>query len=204
MPYANWSHRAITQRGITMSSIALSLNNVDLVSIDGGNIFTTSIAIAEGTGNTHQAILKLLSKHQARFNKSQRVGFEIQSFETKGGVQTRSIAKLDERQAYLLMTMLRNTEKVMDFKEALIDAFLKARDLLNGNIGSLLQRHNAKLGVLKKGEKIASDCGYNLRLFGQVINPKTRAELKDIEQELQPILVGFKESLAELTNKDVE
>ena len=171
-----------------MSSIALSFNNVDLVSIDGSKVFTTSIAIADGTGNTHQAILKLLDRHQERFNKSQRVGFEIQSFDTKGGVQKRSVAKLDERQAYLLMTMLRNTERVMDFKEALIDAFLKARDMLNGNIGTLLERHNAKSGALKKGEKIASDCGYNLRLFGQVINPKTRAELKEIEQELQPML----------------
>lgn len=171
-----------------MSSVALSFNNVDLVSIDGGNVFTTSTAIADGTGNTHDSVLQLLKRHTDRFSRVQRVRFEIEPFETAGGLQSRNIAILDERQAYLLMTMLRNTEQVMDFKEALIDAFLKARDLLNGNIGTLLQRHNAKSGILKQGEAIASDSGYNLWFFGQVKNPKTRTELKEIEKELQPML----------------
>lgn len=177
-----------------MTIVTVSTNDVELVSINNGNIFTTSIAIADGTNNTHQAILKLLDKHKSRFNKSQRVGFEIQSFETAGGTQKRRVAILDERQAYLLMTMLKNTERVIDFKEALIDAFLDARKKLNGEVGTLLQRYNIKSGILKQDERIASDCGYGLWYLGQVKNPKTREELKELEEQLQPLLTGFDEA----------
>ena len=75
-----------------------------------------------------------------------------------------------------------------EFKEEYINEFNRMADKLNGNIGTLLERHNAKSGILKQGEAIASDSGYNLWFFGQVKNPKTRTELKEIEKELQPML----------------
>lgn len=47
----------------------------------------------------------------------------MRPFETDGGVQTRRIALLNEQQATFLMTLMRNTERVVEFKCALVQAF---------------------------------------------------------------------------------
>ena len=44
-----------------MSSIALSFNNVDLVSIDGGEPKTTSLAVANKFGRRHSNILRAIA-----------------------------------------------------------------------------------------------------------------------------------------------
>lgn len=51
------------------------------------------------------------------------VGFEIQPFETAGGTQQREIASLNEQQATLLMTYMRNSDIVREFKKRLVKAF---------------------------------------------------------------------------------
>ena len=43
-----------------MASIALSFNNVDLVSIDGGEPKTTSLAVAKKFGKRHGDILRAI------------------------------------------------------------------------------------------------------------------------------------------------
>lgn len=98
-----------------------------LVFARNGQAFTTSRIIAESTGNTHQAMLKLVRGYLEDFEAFGRVGFEIQSFETNGGTQKREIAILNEQQATLLVTYCKNTEVVRKFKVALVKAFYEMR-----------------------------------------------------------------------------
>lgn len=92
-----------------------------------GQLLTTSAVIAENTSNTHQATIKLIRNYQADFEAFGRVGFEIQPFETAGGVQRREIALLNEQQATLLVTYCKNTAPVRTFKIALVKAFYEMR-----------------------------------------------------------------------------
>ena len=162
----------------------------DLVIIEKDLIFTTSEQIAIGTGQTHQSVLKLLAKYESRFSKHQRVGFEIRPFETHGGQQVRRVAILDERQAYLLMTMLRNTDRVLDFKEALVDAFMDAKKLLATGQMGLLQVQ-AILYAKRDSEKgIASVCGKGLSDWKKKRDALDNAILK-VERQIQPQLTNF-------------
>lgn len=103
----------------------------DLVFARNGQALTTSVIIAENTNNTHQAMLKLVRGYLNDFEAFGRVGFEIQPFETNGGIQKREIAILNEQQATLLVTYCKNTESVRKFKVALVKAFYEMREQLH-------------------------------------------------------------------------
>ena len=88
-----------------------------------GNAFTTSLVIADGTGNEHRAVLQLVKNNIKDFEEFGRVAFEMQPFKTAGGVQERKVALLNREQATLLMTYMRNNDVVRDFKKRLVRAF---------------------------------------------------------------------------------
>lgn len=103
----------------------------NLVFARNGQALTSSVIIAENTGNTHKAIIQLVRGYLNDFETFGRVGFEIQPFETNGGVQKREIAILNEQQATLLVTYCKNTETVRKFKVALVKAFYEIREQLH-------------------------------------------------------------------------
>lgn len=168
-----------------MSSIALSFNNVDLVSIDGGEPRTTSLAVAKKFGKRHNNVLRAIENIDCSPEFSLR-NFEQRDFIDERGKVRRMFNMTKDGFVFLVMGF---TGKVAaEFKEEYINEFNRMTDKLNGNIGTLLERYNAKSSILKKGKAIASDSGYNLWFYGQVVNPKTAIELKEIESELQPML----------------
>lgn len=96
---------------------------MNIVSINNGVPITTTLAIAEGTENEHASVIKLVRTYQNDLERFGRVAFEIEPFETAGGTQTRTIANLNERQATLLMSYMKNTEIIRQFKMQLVKAF---------------------------------------------------------------------------------
>lgn len=95
-----------------------------------GEPFTTSLVIAAETGNEHASVIKLIRDNADDLNEVGGVRFEIAPFETAGGMQRREVAELDEPAAALLMTYLRNSPVVKDFKKRLIAGFYAMRQML--------------------------------------------------------------------------
>lgn len=94
---------------------------------DDGTAITTSQAIAHGTDSQHKNVMELVRQYAADLNEVGRVAFETRPFETAGGTQRRPVAVLDEPAAALLMTYLRNTAMVRDFKKRLVAEFYRLR-----------------------------------------------------------------------------
>lgn len=94
-----------------------------LVKIYGGIPVTTSVVVAENTDTEHASVLSTIRKYLADFQEFGGVRFEIEPFETSGGTQTRHIALLNEEQANLLGTYMRNSDKVRKFKIELVREF---------------------------------------------------------------------------------
>ena len=92
--------------------------------------FTTSEVIAECTGVQRHAIQQLIRQHESDFREFGRVAFEMRPLETRGGVQMVRVYHLNEQQATLLMTYLRNTEVVREFKKELVRQFYAMREEL--------------------------------------------------------------------------
>ena len=102
---------------------------MDLVYMDGKKEpYTLSSIVAECTNLQHHTITRTIRKHQARFERFGKVGFKIQPL-TSG--QSAKDFILNEQQATLLVTFLKNTEQVANFKENLVRAFFEMREELS-------------------------------------------------------------------------
>ena len=97
----------------------------EMVIMKGNNIFTTSLVLAEGLNTEHESIMRLLKKH-SNINELSR--FEIGNVRTKG--RPINVAYLDELQATILITLMKNTPEVIAFKIKLSKAFYKQQKLL--------------------------------------------------------------------------
>lgn len=99
--------------------------NALVIITETGTPVTNTLAIAEGTGNDHASVIKLVRTYQTDLEEFGGVGFEIRPFETPGGAQKREVAILNEQQSTLLLTYMRNSDIVRKFKKALVKAFFE-------------------------------------------------------------------------------
>ena len=94
--------------------------------------FTTSEVIAECAGVKRDTVQKLIQRHEKDLREFGRVGFEIRTLQTRGGQQMAKVYHLNEQQATLLLTFLRNTPVVIEFKKELVRQFFAMRkELMN-------------------------------------------------------------------------
>lgn len=101
-----------------------------LVEMFNNQPMTTSLAIADGVGIQHKNVIAIARKYVNDLQQLGRVAFETRPFETNGGIQYQEIALFNEGQAMFFLTLQKNTEKVVQFKLALVKAFLELRDRL--------------------------------------------------------------------------
>ncbi|MCE0973615.1 Rha family transcriptional regulator [Pseudomonas putida] len=124
---------------------------------DGAAVASTAV-IASGTENEHASVIALVRKYQADFEEFGRVRFEIEPFETAGGMQSREVALLDEPQATLLLTFMRNTEIVRTFKKKLVREFWELVQERNRSRSSMPENYIEALEHLlasKRSEQLA-------------------------------------------------
>lgn len=98
-----------------------------IVQVSEGVPTTTSLRIATGTETEHRAVIQLIRDNIDDFEEFGGVAFEMRPFDTAGGVQSRSVAILNEDHATLLLTYMRNNEVVKDFKKRLVREFSALR-----------------------------------------------------------------------------
>ena len=101
---------------------------MNLVYMDGKKEpYTTSEIIAECAGVRHHAVQEHIRKNVERLERFGKVAFEMRPLPS--GQQAKDYI-LNEQQATLLITFLKNTEQVANFKENLVKAFFEMRDEL--------------------------------------------------------------------------
>lgn len=93
-----------------------------------GELRVSSLDVAERTGNEHRAVLQLVNSYVDDFEQFGHLAFEM-----RDGYQghTVRIAHLNEAQATLLITFMRNSEIVRRFKVELVRQFQEMKAALN-------------------------------------------------------------------------
>ena len=107
------------------------MSEINIIEHTDGELRVSSFIIAEQTERDHEPVLRLIRDNVEDFESFGRVSFENGPFATAGGVQRKSYALLNEQQATLLITFMRNTPVVRAFKVALIQEFYRMRQALN-------------------------------------------------------------------------
>ncbi len=124
--------------------IERSDNMDNLVILKGNDVFTNSWVIAEGTGNSHRAIKSIVDKYSDDFKEFGKLSYYSKWFEnekqkkifsdnSKGVSREKTkieVILLNEPQATLLITYLRNTEQVRRFKKNLVFEFYRMKDFI--------------------------------------------------------------------------
>ena len=103
---------------------------MELVYMDGKKEpYTTSEIIAECAEVKHDTVQSLIRNHQEDFESYGIIGFEIRKIDGRG--RPMKIYRLNEQQATLLITYLKNTAPVRKFKMNLVTAFFEMREELS-------------------------------------------------------------------------
>lgn len=103
---------------------------MELVYMDGKKEpYTTSEIIAECAGVKHDTVQSLIRNHQEDFESYGIIGFEIRKLDGRG--RPMKIYRLNEQQATLLITYLKNTAPVRKFKMNLVKVFFEMREELS-------------------------------------------------------------------------
>ena len=108
------------------------MNNLVYLTPNTEEPFTTSEVIAECAGVKRDTVQKLIQRHEKDLREFGKVGFEIRPLSGSKTGQTVKSYHLNEQQATLLLTFLRNTPVVIEFKKELVRQFFAMRkELMN-------------------------------------------------------------------------
>ncbi len=140
-----------------------------------------STVIAEGVQIEHKAVLQLIRKYLEDFQDFERVTFEMRPFETAGGTQKREVAFLNENQAYLLFTYLKNTDTARQLKIRLVKAFSEVRNQLKDPVNALLAMSKSEILLMaaetqKKNEALEAK---TLQLENKIEEDAPKVEFTD-------------------------
>lgn len=104
------------------SLVFLSKENIPL---------TTSEIIAKALKKEHKDVLSLIKKYAEKIKRFGALTFKTQVSRKDGKAsEKKTVAYLTEQQATFLITLMRNTDLVVEFKLALVKAFFEMRQQL--------------------------------------------------------------------------
>ena len=155
-----------------------------VVPLEGEPRASTEI-IARGVDQQHASVIKLIRRHERRFERFGKIRFEIRL--NRRGKPT-EYAMLNEQQATLLLAFMSNSEKVMDFKEEIVAEFFRMRDELGRREQSLWHQMHALI-AREVESKVRASFGSHLMLERKREIPRFDEERSLLEREIQPSLL---------------
>ncbi len=119
----------------------------EIVLLHNGNLVTTQNIIAKYSKNSEESIQRLIRKHKDKLEVFGQLDYdEVESINSKNKINIIKHYYLNEKQAYLFMTFLKNTEIIIDFKVTLVEEFFEMKKQLeNKSSNSDLQKILDKL-----------------------------------------------------------
>lgn len=113
---------------------------MNMVKIVNNEPMTTTIIIADGMKLKHRAIMVLVDKYKDRLETHGFLTFEMRKTLDNGQGRPTRFAWLNESQTVFLITLMRNSDIVVKFKDELTKEFFRQRKLIST---LLTQRQNA-------------------------------------------------------------
>lgn len=144
--------------------------------------------IANHLGTDHRSTYRLIKRYAKKFERFGHLRFEITvGYRGQGGGKAQGFVRLNEDQCYFLLSLSRNTERVVDLKAELVSAFGEARRRGSARRLSLIEQL-AELDATDSASKVKGQ-------FGSKLMSERKKDLKSIrpirsalESQLQPEL----------------
>jgi|GEM_PF-2766387 phage anti-repressor protein, putative len=144
----------------------------DLVINYNGTPATTQDKVSVLTDNNEQSVQRLIRTYEADLREFGELNFHNVQVKAGLGLTYKKVYCLNEQQATLLLTYMKNTAKVREAKKILVKAFYNMRQKLqecqiNGYKGQLA-KHNNKIVVLKHELEKASNPRPSDPIYAQI------------------------------------
>ena len=176
---------------------------VKLVDVKNGQPMTTTLQIALGLGIQHASVIKIVRTYLPDIQEFGRVQFESTNsafemansgFEIRNSNQGRHTryAVLNEEQATFLMTLMRNSPRIIEFKKALVKSFFQAKALIQEDFLSLIKKREALASTFQSEKEQASADGSGLSRWRKR-KEALQTAIADVDRQLQPCLPMFEE-----------
>jgi phage regulator Rha-like protein len=168
----------------------------NLIVIIDGTPWVTSLVMARSVGYAHATVIKLVREHQYDLEEFGLVRFEIQARPVgqHGGADV-EYAILNEQQASLILTYMRNNDVVRAFKKNLIKCFWAMRHRLASP--PTPQRSPAELLLLMAQQNLEHE--QRLLTVEQKVN---QVENKLLTRDQYMTVLEFFQRLGMKTNKE--
>lgn len=176
-----------------MASIALSFNNVDLVSIDGGEPRTTSLAVADKFGRRHSNILRAIANMDCSEDFAKRnfeLCFKINDLQNGKKQPFYSMTK----DGFVFLVMGFTGKVAAEFKELYINEFNRMADKL-----AVEQDDIALDALCIDWAQVTS----NLTQAGRYLSVAGNQTKPSIEQRIAKIMLRKQPDLPNLDSKGV-
>lgn len=161
---------------------------IAIVNVENGEPTTTTIQIALGLNIQHATIIKLVRTYMPDFQEFGLVRFKIQPrLEGQHGGGDVKFVQLNEQQATFLMTLMRNSTRVIEFKKALVKAFFETREFLRSQDQSYNIIHNKLTLQLDLEKSDASLAGHILGSYRKK-RDLLQTAITEVELLMQPCL----------------
>lgn len=169
------------------ATTSTSANDLVFVSEDHNHVLTSSEIIAKALDKQHKDVLELIHKYEkdiSEISLESRITFKTWKGEPlpQGGfAKSKQVALLTEEQATLLITYMRNTEKVRKFKIALVKAFFEMKKYLSSDIPA-----KTNTIVVQDIENAISDLDDKIddvHVFAETINKQLKQQQKSFLQQ---------------------
>ena len=155
-----------------------------LVEVVGGEPLATSLVVAGGMKAKHKNVLELIRRHSASLGEFGALAFETR----KSGGRPTEVAMLNEQQAALLISLMRNSSEVVSFKVRLIREFYRMRDALRQRDQNLWQQLQTAIAA-EVDSMVRASFGSHLMLDRKKAKPTLQGEIRRLEAEIQPGLL---------------
>lgn len=109
--------------------------------------------LAEALGIEHRSFIRTIKKYATELQAFGGLGFEIAPLQTAGGVQNVTFCYLNEDQSTFVMTLSRNTERVVECKMKLVQAFKEARKVISQQ-GDRIRELELEIELRKTEQKL--------------------------------------------------
>ena len=136
--------------------------------------YTTADTVAVYAHVQRQTVEHLIRKHKSDLEEFGLLGFEIRACHHRTGASLQKLYHLNDQQATLLITYLKNTPPVRRFKKALVRGFFEARqELARRDV-----QRAVKAPVRRSLTDAIRDSGENERMHGQAFATYTNLVYK--------------------------
>ncbi len=145
----------------------------DIIILIQNKCFIDSEGLALLAENEHRAITQLIKSHTNALEEFGGLSFEMSKPDSKGG-RPKKVYMLNEQQAILLTTFMKNSKKVVMFKKKLVKEFFKMREYI-------LKQESIRLSGIELRKTLTDkikESGENERMHGHGYSTYTKLVYK--------------------------